>query len=264
MPGSFIEGGFSLAAASQQSKASKKAAKIVRDIFLQNRADQLPQIELGQEAADFLQGLFFGEGPSADLFFEEGDRRVNPEFTRLSDLVARTPQTVQVTDRGNREFDARGTRVEANPDFIRLRADLAATPKTIGERGARIPFGDILRRFDPTFDFRLNEGLDAAQRSASARGSLFSGGTLRRLSEIGQNVALQGSENFLNRLSAFSGLGSTAAANLGQQGIQAGALRGGFIQDAGTARASGLVAAGNRFGQGTNRLASFLAFGGGI
>lgn len=42
---------------------------------------------------------------------------------------------------------------------------------------------------DPAYRFRVNEGLDAIERSAAARGTLLTGGTLKDLTKYGQDYA---------------------------------------------------------------------------
>jgi len=42
---------------------------------------------------------------------------------------------------------------------------------------------------DPSYQIRLKEGLDAAQKSAAARGTLMTGGTLKELTQYGQDQA---------------------------------------------------------------------------
>lgn len=48
---------------------------------------------------------------------------------------------------------------------------------------------DVTEQNDPGFQFRLKEGLNAIQKSAAAKGTLLTGGTLKDLAEFGQNFA---------------------------------------------------------------------------
>lgn len=52
---------------------------------------------------------------------------------------------------------------------------------------------------DPGYQFRLNAGQGALERSAAARGVLRTGGTLKDILEYGQNFAGQEYENAYNR-----------------------------------------------------------------
>lgn len=109
----------------------------------------------------------------------------------------------------------------------------------------------------PGYQFRQDEGIRAIDRSASARGQLMSGGTLRELQRYGQGLASSEFGNYANRLSALAGIGQTA----NQQGIYAGAAAGSqvgqsvanigqSIMAGGTAQASGIIGANNAWQQG--------------
>lgn len=78
---------------------------------------------------------------------------------------------------------------------------------------------------DPSYQFRLQEGLKALERSAAARGGLQSGGTLKGITRYAQDVASTEYQNAFNRfqqdralrgqtLATLAGLGQTAT---GQQ-----------------------------------------------
>ena len=61
------------------------------------------------------------------------------------------------------------------------------------------PFGMPQFQTDPGYNFRLAEGLKALERSASARGLLQSGGTLKGIQQYGQNIASDEYQNAFNR-----------------------------------------------------------------
>ena len=120
---------------------------------------------------------------------------------------------------------------------------------------------------DPGYAFRLSEGMKALERSAAARGSLLSGGTLKGIERFGQGLASQEYQNAYNRaltqynaavqreamgynrLAALAGVGQTAtsalASQAGQMGTNLGNLYMGAGQTAGQARASGYLGAAN-------------------
>ena len=52
---------------------------------------------------------------------------------------------------------------------------------------------------DPSYQFRLGEGQKALERSAAARGTLLGGGTLKALTNYGQNAASQEYQSAFNR-----------------------------------------------------------------
>lgn len=97
----------------------------------------------------------------------------------------------------------------------------------------------------PGFQFRLGQGVDALDRSAAARGGLFSGNQGRAVTEFGQNFASNEFGNLLDRLGLLARGGQSAAAGQGAAGIQgANALAGG-ITGAGNAFARGATGVSN-------------------
>jgi len=118
------------------------------------------------------------------------------------------------------------------------------------------PFGMEQFEQDPGYTFRQSEGMRALERSASARGNLLSGGTLKGIQRFGQDLASQEYGNAFNRyqiersarlnpLQSLMGSGQSATnmmtGNIGQssQNQQAN------IYNAGQARASGYVGSAN-------------------
>ena len=64
---------------------------------------------------------------------------------------------------------------------------------------------------DPSFQFRLNQGEDALQKSAAAKGVLRTSGTLKGILDYGQDAASQEYSNIFNRAAQTYGLNYTAA-----------------------------------------------------
>ena len=109
----------------------------------------------------------------------------------------------------------------------------------------------------PGYEFRLDEGTRAIDRSASARGQLMSGGTLRALQRYGQGLASSEFGNYANRLSTLAGIGQTSAFQSGQVGSAAAgqvgrsaASIGETILAGGQAQAEGIIGANNAWQQG--------------
>jgi hypothetical protein len=96
--------------------------------------------------------------------------------------------------------------------------------------------GEFNRRFsmadyqeDPGYQFRLQEGQKALERSASARGNLLGGGTLKALGRYSQGMASQEYQNAFDRfqgenaarfgrLSTATGIGLNAAGQANEMG----------------------------------------------
>ena len=142
---------------------------------------------------------------------------------------------------------------------------------------------------DPGYQFRLSEGQRALERSASARGGLLSGGTLRGLEQYAQGVASQEygnvyqrrlGENQLRygrdmafneqrygrsltdwqqRLGAFGNLaygGQQGSQQLVQAGQQYGQNISGLLTGQANALAAGQVGAANAWAQGISSLSN--------
>ena len=100
----------------------------------------------------------------------------------------------------------------------------------------------------PDYQFTLGQGQQALERSAAARGGLFSGNTGAALQQYGQGLASTQIGNYTNRLASLAGLGQTSVQNTGQIGFNTGQGVANNLIDAGNARASGIVGQGNAFG----------------
>lgn len=129
----------------------------------------------------------------------------------------------------------------------------------------------VTEQNDPGYQFRLQQGQQALENSAAARGGLLSGNTLKGITDYSQNYASNEYQNVynrafntfesnqantFNRLSALAGTGQTAATTLGQQGQAAAGnvgnifltnagQQGGSIMAGGAARASGYAGIAN-------------------
>lgn len=71
----------------------------------------------------------------------------------------------------------------------------------------------------PDYQYALGQGVNALDRSAAARGRLYSGGYGQDLTKYAQGMATQNLGNYLNRLSGIAGVGQTqsnALAGIGQ------------------------------------------------
>jgi len=122
-------------------------------------------------------------------------------------------------------------------------------------------------REDPGYQFALNQGLEAMQRSAAAKGLLGSTGTLKHLNDYAQGMADQQYGNAYNRftqsqqqkynmLANLSSIGQNAAANTGSASQNFANQVGQNYQSMGNAAAAGSIGTANAInqgiGQGTN------------
>lgn len=121
----------------------------------------------------------------------------------------------------------------------------------------KIQSGDIMGTRDPSYQFRLTEGLKALDRQAAARGGLISGGALKAAQRYGQDFASQEFGNAYNRLASLAGVGQTATNQLGQAGQANAANVGNLMTSGAAARASGYVGGANAL---TSGLGQYLNY----
>lgn len=120
---------------------------------------------------------------------------------------------------------------------------------------------------DPGYQFRMDEGMKALQRSSAATGSLGSGGTLKAITQYGQNYAsgeyanaqarfVQQQDTRFNRLASLAGVGqtatqaqtsagNTAASNIANINTSTATQAGNDRMNAANAAASGYVGTAN-------------------
>lgn len=117
-------------------------------------------------------------------------------------------------------------------------------------------FGMAQFQADPGYQFRMDEGMKALERSAAARGGLLSGATLKGIERYGQDLASQEYTNAFNRyqteraaqlqpLQSLAGVGQTTAQQIGQSGQTMASNVGEALTSGAAARASGYVGQAN-------------------
>ena len=110
----------------------------------------------------------------------------------------------------------------------------------------------------PAYQFNLQQGMEAINKQAAARGMRYAPATLRDLGQFAQGTASnefmnaynmynQNQANIWNRLSQVSGMGQQAAAGLGAAGLGVGQQIGSNIMGAGNAIAAGQIGQANAF-----------------
>jgi len=131
-------------------------------------------------------------------------------------------------------------------------------------------YGDLTKSFSPDmyhqspgFQFLLNQGNENILNTASARGGVNSGNTLRDLEKFGVGLAnedyQQAYQNYtgdqqrkFSMLDTIAGSGQNAAANLGALGANTAANIGNNITGAANAGAAGIVGGANAATSGIN------------
>ncbi|MBC8158290.1 MAG: hypothetical protein H8E94_03050 [Alphaproteobacteria bacterium] len=122
-------------------------------------------------------------------------------------------------------------------------------PGTIEDR-----YATAFDRFQasPDYNFRMTEGINAIDRSASARGKQLSGQNQKALMGYGQNLASGEWGNYLNRQANLAGIGQTATQGMMNAGSNAAANMGNAQLAGGNARASAYTGGASGINQGIN------------
>ncbi len=127
---------------------------------------------------------------------------------------------------------------------------------------------------DPGYDFRMQEGQKALERSAAARGGLMGGAAGKALSRYGQDYASNEYQNAYNRfgqdrdqrfnkLSSLANMGQSAAAQTSQAGQNYANQAGDAIMSNGNAQGAASIASGNAWTNAINQgIGAYGAFGG--
>lgn len=123
---------------------------------------------------------------------------------------------------------------------------------------------------DPGYDFRMQEGMKAIERSAAARGGLNSGATLKSISRYGQDFASNEYSNAYNRfnsdrdrrwnrLSSLAGIGQTANSQVAQAGQNYANQANSNLIGIGNAQAAAGVSTGNSWANTTRQIGNIGA-----
>lgn len=102
----------------------------------------------------------------------------------------------------------------------------------------------------PDYAFAKEQGINALDSSAAAKGNLLSGGMVKELADYGSGLASQNYGNYVQRLMGLAQLGESAGSQTGSLGANAAGNIGNAQMRAGEATASGFVGATNSLNRG--------------
>lgn len=111
----------------------------------------------------------------------------------------------------------------------------------------------------PGYQFAMQQGVNAIDRSAASKGSLFSGGTGRALTNYGQGLAGNQYQSYLSNLMGMIGVGQNATNSVSQSQFNTAAEQGQNNIGANAAEASGITGKANEMSNATNSLISIGA-----
>ena len=241
------------AAKAQKNAAAQQAAN-ERYFYDTTRADQAPYREAGTGALRKLSQMYGIEmAPETDW---GAYVRGNPDILAgyQAEANARQGKFADIDEFGQFHYQKYGK--GENRDLTPYQSG--------GVPGGVADYGGFMA--SPGYQFRLDEGIKAAERSAAARGLLGSGATLKAVQRYGEGLASQEYENYANALRSMAGIGQTSTQATSAAGAQAAGGISQAIGNAGNARASSYANTGAAINQGvSNIMGAYLggAFGGG-
>lgn len=100
--------------------------------------------------------------------------------------------------------------------------------------------GNMSRFFtSPDYQFRLEQGQEAINNSASARTGTLNGNALKALAQFNQNTAAGEYQNYVNRLMGLAGIGTQAQGQISQVGTNTANNNSNYQSQIGDAAAAG-------------------------
>ena len=114
------------------------------------------------------------------------------------------------------------------------------------------------------YKFRFDQGLQAKDRSAAARGGLYSGGHSADLLAYGQGMGSQEYDNQWGRLMGIANMGQNSAVGAGQMGQNSANAISGLYGNIGAAQGAGAINSANAWSSGLANMAGIAGnmFGG--
>ena len=287
-------------AAESQLQAAREANQLQWQMYQQQLANQSPYLTGGQQAYAALLG---GMGLSAPrVSGQVGQPVQQPGQVQMAPVQAQpdvgrpglrggqmpvTPAAAPTfTNAAGQVVDASGQPVLTGygpiQNYGASQEELERASGTFGGQLAQ-RFGPANFEQDPSYQFRLNEGLKALQSSAAARGTLMSGQGLKDITNYAQGAASQEYQSafdryraqqgdLYNRLAGLAGVGQTATSAISQAGQQAAGSIGSnilgaqgaasnYLTGGAAAQAAGTVGAANAISGGLNNIAgNFLGY----
>jgi hypothetical protein len=131
---------------------------------------------------------------------------------------------------------------------------LDAGKSALGQQQALLS-GDFSKFYSsPDYQYALDQGMQGLDRSAAARGKLFSGGYGQDLTKYAQGMATQNYNNFYGKLAGLSNTGQGTATNLGALGQNYANAYGNAQQNTANARASSYTNQANAWGNAATQI----------
>ena len=263
---SLIGGLSSKSAAKTQAAAANQAAQLSKEQFDQTRKDLMPWQKAGNVSLNELMyrlGLSPNQGAQG-----QAKAPVKPVREQFVQNVPGKQTGGAITGNGSwqptmgpatTKFDETGF----SNAMGKYQTDLGAYEQA-GQAAQGDPnYGSLLDTFgmddfqeSPAYQFNLQEGMEAINKSAAAKGKYYAPATLQDIGKYSQGLASNefqnafsnyntGQNNIFSRLMGVSNQGQNSAAQTGAFGANAANVQGEAAMGAGNARAAGTMGASN-------------------
>lgn len=226
-------------AANAQKQAADSASQVQQYMYDTSRADAAPYRDVGTSALYKLANMYgvpissSAKTASTDwTAYVQNNPDLQAEYSRLAQS-GNSPFS-SPADYGQWHYNTYGAGENRSlaPYQTTLASQFGANDNNANDNS----YGGFQE--SPGYQFRLDEGLKAIQRSAAARGGLNSGATMKALNNYAQNTASSEFENYANALRSMAGIGQTSTAQTSALGAQTAQSIGSNILTAGNAQAS--------------------------
>jgi hypothetical protein len=262
----------SQSASSAQQNAANNANNTQIGQYNQTRQDQLPWMNRGNAAGNqmaYLLGLP-GYGPQSGQSTNTGASSQGPQVMNPYSNTTGDPGVAAQHFQGINGPDY-------NPTAGQQYGQVAAQGGTPGSSGAvnpvnssmggygslSTPFGQTNWQMDPGYQWQLQQGQEALDRSAAAKGMTLSGAQQKAISGYNQGMASTGYQQaynnynndqttLYNRLAGVAGTGQTATNMTGQLGAGMANQVSSNQLGAGNAQAAGYIGGANAINNGVN------------
>lgn len=212
-------------AADAQTAAANQANQTQLQMYNQTRSDQAPWRQAGGQALGALS-QFYGLGGLGQ-------------------------QSAQMGMSPGANYPNSGAAYRPGPSGEIQRTLAGPTSGTSWQPNAQKPydFNSILSNL-PGYQFQLQQGQQAAERNLASRGLLNSGAAAKALTQYGQGLASDYTQQYVGGLQSLAGLGQNANQSTGALGANAANQIGSGLGYAGNASAAGAAGQANAWQSG--------------
>jgi hypothetical protein len=256
-------------------EATRESNNLIQSQFNQNQQNQSPWLKAGGAALGALEGGLGLANPYAGTSYTGPNGQtittgttVNPNTGAVNTPAGAGSLTGDVGSATNPSFtNAAGDQVDANgnpvantanpTNYGATAADMTSaynSQQTNGVGNFTQTFAPSDLTLDPSYQFRLQQGQQALDADAAAKGLTGSGQNLKDITNYAQGAASQeyqaAYDRFMNtqntqynRLAGLAGVGQTTASGLGSQGSSAAQAEAGNTMS-GTASSNNYLTSG--------------------